>query len=304
MSSPILLLGGPPKCGTSSLFGWLRRHPQIAASRIKETFYFIDRDSPFFKPEANVHSHGTEGFQKYFGGSLTDACYLLDGTTHTLYQKSVIDLLADLDPRPHLVFVLRKPSRRMYSSFLFAQHHRATLSPELSFAEFVRQALDGRVEELRSSFSFERSFYVLSRDLEYSRYVEHLGLWRERFGHDRFHLLLFEEMCEDPLAVVSDLADRIGIDPSFFDGHEFPVLNATIRMRSYRLHSLVRRISQAIPKIRVTSAGYRLYLAAQRRGRPPASPEDLQALAELDEYFAPWNQRLASEFGLDLGVWS
>jgi Sulfotransferase domain len=300
---PTLILGGPPKCGTSSLFGWLADHPGIAVPAVKETFYFVDRDSPFFKPEANVHLHGTEGYRNYLRAAKPAARHLLDGTTHTIYQHSVIDLLAELDPQPHLIFVLRKPSRRVYSSFQFARHNLAAVDPGLSFAGYVRRVRERRFEELRRWVAFERTFQVLCRDLELSRYVEHLLPWRERFDRERLHLLLFEEMCADPRTVVAALAARIDVDPGFYADYAFAAANPTVRVRGPRLHRLARRLARVVPRNRVTSAGYRLYLALQQRGRPRPSPEDAEALAELDEHFAPCNERLARAFDLDLGAW-
>jgi hypothetical protein len=297
------MLAGPPKCGTSSLFGWLADHPEVAVPAVKETFYFVDRDSPFFKLDANVHLHGVEGYRKVFAGKPPSVRHLLDGTTHTIYQKSVIDLVADLEPRPHFVFVLRKPSQRVYSSFRFARHNLANVDPALSFARYVRLVREGRLEELRTYFRFERSFYVLSRDLGYSRYVEHLRPWSERFDPQFFHVLLFEEMVADPRTVVRGLAERIGLDAGFYDDYTFAAANPTVEVRSPGLHRLARTLARVVPKNRVTSAVYRRYLALQRRGRPPTSPEDAEALAELDELFAPWNDRLAETFGLDLGAW-
>ena len=37
---PSFIIGGTPKAGTSSLFDWLSRHPQVAPSRQKEINYF------------------------------------------------------------------------------------------------------------------------------------------------------------------------------------------------------------------------------------------------------------------------
>jgi len=42
---PNLVVAGAPKCGTSSLYFWLAAHPEVAASREKETF--------FWAPEVN-----------------------------------------------------------------------------------------------------------------------------------------------------------------------------------------------------------------------------------------------------------
>jgi hypothetical protein len=110
-------------------------------------------------------------------------------------------------------------------------------------------------------------------------------------------------MCADPRRVVSGLASRLGLEPSFYDDYAFVPANPTVRVRSSTIHRLVRRLAPAVPKNRLTRFVYRLYLASQRQGRPETSSDDLVTLAELDDYYEPWNSRLAEVFGIDLSVW-
>lgn len=212
-------------------------------------------------------------------------------------------MLSRLETEPRVIFVLRKPSERVYSSFRFAQHNRAGLDPRLGFARYWRLLRDGALEELRGHFYRERSFYVLSRDVRYSRYVEDLVRWRERFDPGRLHLVLFEHLREEPRRVVSALAEAAGLDPRFYDDDPFEPSNETIRVRSHRLHRWVRAAARALPKNRSTMAAYRFYLGLQRRGKARVEAEDREALRELDRYFRPFNQRLAEELGMDLGLW-
>ena len=41
-----LIIGGTTKAGTTSLHAYLSDHPQVCASSIKETRFFLDRDYP------------------------------------------------------------------------------------------------------------------------------------------------------------------------------------------------------------------------------------------------------------------
>jgi hypothetical protein len=66
MPLPNLIIGGAPKCGTSSLFQWLADHPEVCGSRVKEIFYLMDRDHPLLKAESNFHNHGLCGYESYF----------------------------------------------------------------------------------------------------------------------------------------------------------------------------------------------------------------------------------------------
>jgi len=310
LQRPISVLAGPPKCGTSSLFRWLADHPAVTPARVKETFYLVDEDSPLRRPGASFHdgaSHerGVAGYRGCFPTPGAGCRLLLEATTHYLYQRTAREVLAALGPPGHAVFVLRKPSERIYSSYRYTQHHLGAFDPEVSFARFQRLLREGRVEELRHHARSPRSFWVLTRDVAYSRYLEHLRPWRRSFGDDRFHVLVFERLRADPRGEVTRLAARLGLDPGFYDDYDFAPFNETFEPRSRLLHRWLRRLAGWLPKNRLTRAGHRGYLALQRRrgGSGERSAEDRAALEELDEHFRPHNAELAAELGLDLTPW-
>lgn len=53
MVVPSLIIAGAPKCGTTSLFDYLIRHPDIGGSSVKETHYFMDCNYPLYNSKAN-----------------------------------------------------------------------------------------------------------------------------------------------------------------------------------------------------------------------------------------------------------
>ena len=302
MPWPNLWILGPPKCGTSSLFRWLADHPQVAAASEKEPFYLVDPESPFRRPEANFTDHGFAGYDRY----LPEPCpqpFRLDGTTHTLFQRTAVEVLADLDPAPWAVAVLRKPSERIYSSFQFTRHVLAALDPTLGFAEFCELRERGDTATLERRSRRPRSLWVLLRDLEYSDYHRWLEPWHRGLG-DRLRLLVFERLSAEPKTVTT-LASELGLDPTFYDDYDFPRLNRTFRARSPWLHRWARALRPRVPRHPATLALYRFYLRFQKRRRAPEPrpAEDLEWLARLDQRFLEANQRLAETFDLDLDPW-
>ena len=62
---PNLVVAGAPKCGTSSLYFWLAAHPEVAASREKETFFWAP-DVNRFNARCNRIQHGPEAYGSLF----------------------------------------------------------------------------------------------------------------------------------------------------------------------------------------------------------------------------------------------
>ena len=65
MNLPNLIIGGAPKCGTSSLYFWLAAHPEVFASKTKEPFYYDDKITHFNK-QCNYINHDLKCYSNYF----------------------------------------------------------------------------------------------------------------------------------------------------------------------------------------------------------------------------------------------
>ncbi|MEB3360334.1 MAG: sulfotransferase domain-containing protein [Synechococcales bacterium] len=303
---PTVALVGAPKCGTSSLFYWLTAHPQVCGSSPKEPFYFMDERSPLMRPTANYNRHGYSRYTFFppsQGPQAPHPTVFLEATTHSLYQQTALDAFASWTPQPHIIVLLRQPSDRILSSFRYTQHNLACLDPEVSFADFVALLLEGQLEQIRDRFTSNTSFYVLSRDLHYSCYVNFLTRWAERFPPDRLHLLTFESLRANPQSVVSHLAATLGLDPAFFEGFDFQSQNTTTAIAHSWLHRQCRRVAPMLPKGGMKSALKSLYFTLQRH-QTSFSGSDDDALRRLDDYFEPWNRLLAEAFQMDLSEWS
>lgn len=302
---PNLVIAGAPKCGTSSLFKWLSDHPRACGSTVKETYYLLDAGHPLlrFAAAGSYHEHGLGGYEQFFARCDGDADIVFEATTHYLYQRTALEVLSQLRPQPQVVFVLRKPSERVYSSYQYTKNNLAKLDKEISFSRFVRLVEGGeRVAGLDAVLG--ESAYVLKNDIGYSRYVEHLTPWVERFGRERVHVLLFEDMRRDPRAFMKSLAARLGLDAAFYDGYSFPVRNETVSIKSQQLHRRARMFEGVLPDGALKDFVRGLYLKVQSDGQPPRkTDEDVQTLDALERAFRPFNLRLADELGVDISAW-
>jgi hypothetical protein len=301
MTFPNMIIGGAPKCGTSSLFSWLADHPQACGSSVKEPFFLMDRGNPMRRRECNFHDHGLEAYQRFF----TDCAgqrLVVEATTHYLYQSTAIDIVPRLPSEPKMLFLLRKPSERIYSSFAYSKE-RGNVRSGLSFADFL-QLVEERPGETASGWARGASAYVLPRDFEYSRYADYLCQWRKALGDERLKVLLFEDLRADPKAVLQQLCGWLGIDPAFYEDYAFAGRNLTISVRSPAIQRMARGVAAKLGSGSLKDLAKRLYYALQAKSRVEGrTAADEAALARLDEQFRPFNERLEREFGLDLSAW-
>lgn len=298
----LLILAGAPKCGTSSLFSWLKAHPAICASEKKELFYFMDRGNPLKNSTCNVHDHSLEEYFEHFRCEKYYQ-YKMEATTHYLYQDSAIGYFSNIKDCTKIFFVLRKPSERVYSSFTYTQNNLGRLNSALSFSEYVHALLNNNEDYLSSSFYSEKSKYVLLRDIDYSRYYNYLIKWERSVGRENMHILLLEEIKQNPQVVLENICNKLGIDSAYYSTFNFEKKNTTYAVKSGFLQRQVKRMNSLLGYVPFKNKLKKIYFAVQKDKVPIQSEEDLKALKKLESYFSQSNKKLETHFNLDLKLW-
>ena len=121
---------GAARCGTTSLFEYLRKHPEILMPESKEV--------PFFSNETVFG----EGFESYFKGVFPDCSgsTLLGTVTPQYMENPVVPArMASHFPELKLVAILRNPVDRAYSAY---QLMRRKGWEERCFEEVVEAQLE------------------------------------------------------------------------------------------------------------------------------------------------------------------
>lgn len=300
---PNVIIGGAPKSGTSSLYNWLVAHTDVCHSTIKETYYLLDQGHPLQSPEYNYHLYGLEGYQKYFNHCSEDCKIRIEATTHYLYQQTALKVLAGIKPLPKVIFMLRNPTKRLYSAYQFTCNNLATLDRNVSFTELIN-IVESESWDLLVKYSNPRTATNLKQIIKRSCYLEYLLKWREQFS-ENLYVFLFEELKENPRKFVKKVANQLEIDPNFYDDYDFTPRNQTFTVKNQFLHRNARKIAKKMSKSYLKKLLINIYLKVfAKNKKQEMSSEDLKTMQKLDKYFAPMNQKLAQEFNLDISLWN
>ncbi len=320
-SAPVLpqvVLAGAPKCGTSTLFRWLDAHPRIGGSSPKETFYLMDEGHPLSPPRGGYRAKGLDGYAEFFQHlDAPKGLITLEATTHYIYQQTALKVLSNLRPQPKILFLLRNPADRVFSSFQYTSHNLGNISRSTGFADYVELA-QNQPSELARRIKTPQSTFVLQRDIKYSQYADYLSHWRVAFGKENILVLLYEDLRDNPRGILQRVSDFLNIDPEFFSNFDYSAHNQTYRIRNPRFHRAARHVARYLPRsmpVPFTSRSVsvselrahvkQLYLAIQKPPRGPSkTEEELETLLALDRHFAPYNERLAADFGIDTTKWN
>jgi hypothetical protein len=200
-----IILGGQ-RCGTTSLFEYLSRHPQVRPSFPKEIHYFSNhyhRGMRWYRSHFPLAGRDLAGIKRRITGEATPY-YLL----HPLASER---LAHDL-PNARLIVLLRNPVDRAYSHY---QHEVRSGVETLSFENAVREEearIHGEKERIIANGEY-RSFNL--QHYTYLRrgvYFDQLRQWHEYFDQDQLLIMISENFSADPATNLDQTARFLGIE--------------------------------------------------------------------------------------------
>jgi hypothetical protein len=291
---PNWIIIGAPKALTSSLFRWLADHPQVCGSTEKETYYFVDPGSHMFRADRHVGSTGLTGYEALFPENASTAKAVVEATPGYLYSQTALRELPALESKPSFIVVLREPVAQLRSLHLYFQQNWNWIPQDVGFADFVRLVDSGKARFKGNELA--------EHALEYAWYPTYLRQWRDAVGNGRLLVLLFDELVTDSRGTMAKLAERMDIDPAFYETYDFPAENVSYVSRSRLLQQINIAVRGRLPRGRFYHAVRRLYRSLNTR-KPPRGQSDPRVDAMLSRRYLPMLDELEKEFGLDVSAW-
>ena len=236
---PFLVVGGTTKAATSSIFAWLQDHPQVKKTTVKEFRFFMDTKYPLrFMDTYQSTEESLAEYLKNFRANNSQQVLHVDVTPDYLYGASTPQQLYEALPNAQIVFILRNPLSRVKSWYRFA--YQDGLLNGISFDQYLA------TQELEEKH--DAGIPQWQRAQEQGRYAYYIQKFLEYFPKPQVHVLFFEELKNDPAKALKEIANVSGIDPSFYDEYEFPVVNETQNLKNPGLHGLYKKATFAIRK--------------------------------------------------------
>lgn len=192
MTLPTFLIAGAQKCGTTSLAGALREHPEIFMTKRKE-LHFFDRH----------YDRGLEWYERHFTPEPQHRQFG-EATPAYMFDKDARSRLAQTLPEAKIVIILRDPVSRAYSHYW----HKRRLGDEplTSFEDAVaaepERMASNRVR-VRNGYSYITRGY----------YMDQIEPMVEAHGRDRVHVLLLDDLTADRVGTLRTLLEFLEVDP-------------------------------------------------------------------------------------------
>jgi hypothetical protein len=294
MRIPDFFMIGAPKCGTTSIYHYLRAHPRIFMPANKEPHFFAT-DFPDFR-SADSESR----YLELFAGAGEDQI-LGEASTWYLYSEAALSTIKRWNPDARFIVFVRNPIEM--APALHSQLVYSLREPLGDFAAAWRaqDARRGCAHRCRNP-EILRYGRVCSLGSRLSAALSHLD-------RSVLKIVVMDDLRTSPRQVYMEILSFLGLPD---DGRtSFPVYNDNKRHRSARLARLLRQPPAPIRLAkRMAKSALRPFsdrpgdlvrsLHSQRATRPVL---DSRLRAELRDYFEPDVAVLAGLLGRDLSHW-
>jgi hypothetical protein len=279
--APTLLICGAPRAGTTSLYQYLRQHPDVCMSTRKETGVFLENYD-------KVVDWLIENYLTHYSGESVVG----EATTGHMQHLPSAQRMAETVPQARLVFILRDPVERIHSHYRF--HRRSgTLTAEPSFSELIRN----------ESSEWRRIH------LDNGLYYKHLTRFVRHFDRQQMKVFLFRDLKADTETVVQELYTFARVDPTISPDVSRRH-NAGGLPRNERTYRTLQRVWQAIRRhlgtylLDTTQAArdrLREWLTTDAASTLSMSSGDR---AYLQEFYREPNRRLQDWLDADVSHWT
>ena len=203
MNQPNFILIGAAKSGTTSFYNYVKQHPSVYVSPVGKTNFFVSNfvggaarnEDLDFTPEQieklNFPITTPEAYQRLFQDVPVEKIAL--GEISPMYLNSFVaaQKIKSSNPDVKLIAMLRNPVDRAYSGY---QMQLRQANEKRDFAA----NLDPEEIYIRGGF-----------------YYDQLKRFFDVFDREQIKIFLFEDFKQNPLQVIQEMFDFIGVDNSF-----------------------------------------------------------------------------------------
>jgi len=310
---PNFFLVGTGKSGTTSLYHYLRQHPQIYLSPIKEPCYFaseirLENLAPSYRrhikrmsrrlPEVlgvatSIKPHGwlvsewddyLRLFQDVKGQPVVG-----EASAAYLWSTTAALNIASRRPDAKIVMILRDPAERAFSQYL---HQLAVGLIHCSFREHIRKCVQNNQNTIGALYPF----------LEVGLYYGQVKRYLERFPSHNIRVYWYEEAWRDSNAMLADLFRFLDVDRTYRPdtsrrslerrAPRFPSVN-----RGLKRFDIAHWVNDAVP------SAFRPVLRRLLFHRSPPGWMNASDRQYLVDYYRDDVMKLAGLLNRDLSAW-
>ena len=283
-----VMIVGAQKAGTTSLLRYLGEHPACKSHHQKEFAYFLTPH--WYEQDYN------NAYEKYFTNLSPKETDLLLAKSATLYMSEEgISHLNSHNPNCKIIFILRNPIDRAYSSYLMEKN-----------AGTVNFEFDNIGEIIERKSGWEYRIFV-----EFGIYFTQLKTIYKYFSKDQVKVIIYNDLKDDSLLICKEIFTWLKIDNQFKPQTDIKH-NTTFKNFSFIYSKTVshllkqnnpfRKLISTLIKSR-NAYKYGNLLDKVNKSKKTFKSMDSNARIALSNFYKPFNLELSKIIDRDLSSW-
>jgi hypothetical protein len=297
MTMPNFLVIGAVKSGTTSLYHYLKQHPQIYMSPVKEPSFFAFEGTASALRErwrgwtSYDYITDIEAYRALFQG-VSDEVAIGEASPAYLIHPSAPKRIRHYLPDAKLIAILRDPVESAYSAYLMERLYGS--EPLADFGQAIRS----KERDVRKPWRLRQRY------LDVGFYYIHLKRYFDIFDPSQIEVYLYEDFKTDPVGVLRDIFRFLGVDENFTPDLSIKYnVGGIPKNKGWHVFFLIRPVLR--PFIPASLRQYIVDHLANLRGRglvkPP--PLDPDVRAELIQIYREDILKLQGLIHRDLSGW-
>lgn len=286
-----LMIIGAQKSGTTALKNYLGEHPEVITHQREEFGYFKD-DAEFqlgFENRLAFYFDSTSDF---------DCKKIIAKNVVICESESAIKRLKEHNPDCKLVFVLREPVARAYSSYQMEY-----------FRGLIKKEFNDVIDVIKSGDKNHQMYRLL---IKLGIYSTQLEVIYKHFPPNQVRIYLFEDFKQKTPEICQDIFSWLNLQnknfcPDFSKKHNESgapksLLFSRIVRSLTRKNSTTGKLFRFMMPAKIIFNGKKLFEKLNKSDKK-LPPMDIDTKKFLKEFYKPHNENLKKLTGLNLNVW-
>jgi hypothetical protein len=239
IKKPNFFIVGAPRSGTTAMYEYLKQHPEIFMSQLKEPQFF---GSDLIRtPKAPFYRHDIKRYLALFAPA-GNAKVVGEGSTLYLKSREAASEIKEFSPSAKVIIMLRNPVDLLYSLHSFALNYGSEVIEDF---EGALDAETDRKKLLRVPDSCEIVDGLFYR--ERAKFKEPVERYFKVFGQGNVHVIVYDDLRNNTPKVYAETLQFLGVSTDFQP--EFNVVHENRRIRSRALRYIWRRRSGGVHRV-------------------------------------------------------
>lgn len=208
MPKPNFLIPGASRSGTTSLYHYLRDHPEIFMPENKEVRYF-DRNDRYGDKEWYLEHFESVTDETAIGESSPPYFYESivrdeSGEYQGLMDNSITARVLGFNSDMKIVISLRDPVNRAYSQY-WKNRNNKNIDDNKSFRKVIEEEINQKrtPEETPACWLYKNKYSI------------HLKPWFENFPDNQIKIIIFDKWIQEPETILEEICEFLEVDSSY-----------------------------------------------------------------------------------------